>query len=237
MATEIKAKFPCRIEELTPIADMLKLNFERDINDFINLVPSYGGNYLINFGNKITTVEAIVNPISITGRLKVVTNRLYVTMESTRDYLNKLEIFIGKATGLTMDPKDFGISEVRNEITQKDAEGFTGKLNTLLQNVDANFAALQAAGYTQQARTETGNIYTSAKDDNTKQNEIMEEREAQVQANMNVLNELWDIMSDVMKTGKALYKESNSEKVGDYTMAVFMERVRQEGEHGDNTPA
>lgn len=237
MAEEIKKKFPCRIEELTVIANFLKGNYETDEPDFAGHSPDYNTTFLTNYENKILQVEGIVFPKTLIDQLKVVTDRVYSNMTATRELLNKLEDYVKKSTDpLTVNKEDFGIKEVRNEVSQSDAEGFDLKMGILLQNIDANISVLTPKGYTAQQRTDIGTLKTSVKADNILQNEKMEEKEDLVKANMNILNELWDIMNGILDTGKALYRLSNAEKLENYEMTKYIARVRQEGPNNPKPP-
>lgn len=237
MAEEITKKFKCRNEELSVIANFLKGNFVNDQSDFLNHSPDYDAVFLTGFETKITQVEGIVFPQNLIKALKVITDRVYNNMNSTRDYANKIEDYVNRATDpLTVNKEDFGIKEVRNEINQGDAEGYNTKMVILLQNVDANLAALTNRGYTATQRTEIGTLHADVKADNILQNAKMEEKEDLVKVNMNVLNDLWAIMSGIMDTGKILYRLSNAEKLENYEMTKYISRVRNEGPNNPPAP-
>lgn len=223
-------KFTCRIEELHPLAGFLRESYVRDETDFANHSPVYNAQFLISYDAKMTAVEVLIFPGGILGQLKVITRRLYATMETMRDHLNKVENYISlcRQEDLTIDKNSFGISELRIEISQGDAEGFDGKMRIFLDNVDANFAALQTKGLTQARVNEMETIKANVKADNTEQNTKLDAVEILAQANLGPLNELWDMMLQIMKTGKAVYKESDEARTEDYTMTKLIERIRQE---------
>lgn len=230
MVEEIKKKFPCRNEELSVIAGFLRDNFANDQPDFLNHSPDYDALFLAAYDAEIAQVEAIVFPRNLINQLKVITDRVYGNMDASREYLNKIEDYVNRATApLTVHKEDFGIKEVRNEIQQGDAEGYDAKMKILLENADANMAALTPRGYTAQQRTELGDLQTAVKNDNQLQNEKMEEKESLVKANMGVLNELWEMMNGIMETGKILYRLTDAEKLENYEMTKYIARVRQEG--------
>jgi len=226
-------RFTCRIEELHPLAGFLRVSYVRDGTDFRGHSPVYNGQFLIDYDAKMSAVDTLLNPGGILGALKTITIRLYSTMESMRDHLNKVENFISlcRQEDLTLDKNSFGISEVRNEITQGDAEGYDGKMRIFLDNVQANFTALEVKGLTQTRMDDMTTNKASVKEDNKKQNEKLDAVEILAQSNLVPLNDLWDSMVQIMKTGKALYKESDEVRTEDYTMTKLVERIRQEFRH------
>ena len=53
----------------------------------------------------------------------------------------------------------------------------------------------------------------------------MDEKEAVVQANMEFLNSIYKDVMKIAKDGKRIYKYTDKEKTGDYTMAVIRRRI------------
>lgn len=229
-----KKSFPIRIEEMPVLGKFLQDSFLRDFADFQGYSPDFNNAYKTNFAAKLTAVEGIVNPIKIMAELKKITERLYENIDSLRPLLNKLEGYVNRADdNLSILPGDFGIKPVRDKISNKDQEGLSENLKVLLQNVDDNFTALSAKGFTAAAQTVLINLRDSINTDNEAQNVKMDEREAKVQENYDVLIELWEIMSDVMDAGRVrLYKFTDKEKAGDYTLATLKNRIRQEKKKG-----
>src|SRR3989339_229140 len=73
---------------------------------------------------------------------------MYASTEGLRSQLQLLEGYIKRAENLTILPKDFGISALRNKIAKKDQEAVIENLKVLFQNIDDNLAAIQAKGFT-----------------------------------------------------------------------------------------
>lgn len=120
---------------------------------------------------------------------------------------------------------------------KKDVEGLLDKLTHTLQLVDADMAALEVVGFTAAAKTELEDLKISIRDANLEQNLKMDEKEAGVQNNAGLLNELWEIIAEIMNIGKRLYKYDNVEKTGDYTATTIKSRIRHEGGETPEEPA
>jgi hypothetical protein len=63
---------------------------------------------------------------------------------------------------------------------------------------------------------------------NMEQNELFSKRSQNCLNNMNMFNNLWDILSDIMLVGKAIYKSTNESKLKDYTMLQIKRRMNNE---------
>ena len=224
----VKLKIQCRIEEVPSIGGMLISSITKDLADFTALSPLYDAAFIISSKQKLAAVEALINPKKLTSELKVITLRMLNTMEALKEKINHLEIYIGKASGLTIGKKDFGIGKVRYENNQGDVEGLVAALGDLLDNVTDNMAQLTAVGYTPAQHPALQTIETDLAKDNTAQNDKMNERNNNVTANYNLINEFWLTLTDICKTGKAIYKTKKPNKVDDYTITSLKRRMRQE---------
>lgn len=224
----VKLKIRVRIEEVPAIGRFLIDSLTTDFADFTALSPLYNAGYLTNANGKLAVVEGLINPKQLTAELKVITLRMLSTMEGLRGKIDKLERYIDLASGLTIGKKDFGIGKVRSEINQRDVEGLIGALKDLLKNVNNNMAALVAVGYSAAQHTALQTAKSDLTADNTAQNAKVNERDNKVIANYGLLNEFWDIMTDIGKSGRAIYKTSFPNKVDDYTIAALKRRIRQE---------
>lgn len=226
--TALKKKFSCRIEELPVLGGFVGNSFETNMGDFIEYSPDFKEPYFTVYKAKLKAVEEIVFPKKVIKEMKVVTSRLYQSMENLRDSLNKLQGYVERADGLSVTAKDFGIKAVRDGIAKKDVEKFLGGLAFLIQNIDDNFDKLAAKGFRQNAKEVFVNTKNNVKDDNELQNTKTNEVAVLVQNNISKLVELWDLMTDILKIGKILYKNTDTAKTKEFTMAVLKDRIRQE---------
>jgi len=233
---ELKKKFNVSVEDLPVIAGFVATSFESNQADFISYSPDYQEPYLTNYKAKVASVEEIVFPKKVADEIKVVTERLNGTMEATRDALNRLEGYVGKAVNLSIKPADFGIKEVRKAITVGDAEKFLSSMKNLLSNIEANFTQLNEKGFTAEAKEILVNARINVKADNDLQNTKLNGKAALVESNVELLNGLWDNMSDILKTGKILYQTKDKSKTAEFTMTALKTRVKQERKKKETPP-
>jgi len=232
----IKKKFNVSIEDLPVIAGFLGTSFEFNQADFISYSPDYQQPYLSNYQAKVASVEEIVFPKTVASEIKVVTERLNATMEAMRDALNRLEGYIGRAGTLSVKPADFGIKEVRKAISLGDAEKFISSMANLLSNVEANFTKLNEKGFTAGAKEVLVNARKNVKADNDLQNIKLNGKAALVESNIELLNDLWDTMSDILKTGKILYQSKDKSKTAEFTLTALKARVKRERKKEETQP-
>lgn len=224
----IKLKIQCRIEEVPTIGRFLINSFTTDLADFAALSPTYHIAFIANVSNKLALLEGLINPSKFTAELKKITLRMLGTMDALKGKIDRLERYIDLALPLTIGKKDFGISKVRSANNKGDVEGLTRALADLLNKVSDNMAVLTAAGYSAAQHTALQTSMTSLTADNTAQNAKVNERNNKVISNYGLINEFWDIMTNISKSGKAIYKTSAPNKVDDYTIAELKRRIRQE---------
>lgn len=218
-----------RIEEVPTIAQFTVDSYTRDITDFQTYKPAkYTPGFLSNIQTQITAVNAIINPKQLTAELKLITGRIITNTFAIRPLINKLEGYLADATGLSIAPKDFGLSEVRKAISNDDQERLSSALAFVLQNITNNIGPLTAADYTAEQRTQLTALKTSLDNDNAAQNAKMSARAILVTQNYSIINALAQTVKDIWADGKRLYKISEKTKVKDYTNAKLIARIRQE---------
>ncbi|MEZ5198666.1 MAG: hypothetical protein R2764_20460 [Bacteroidales bacterium] len=150
-------------------------------------------------------------------------------MLTAHPLITRLEGYVNLAKdSLNVAPADFGIKEIRKKIRSKDVEGLLDKLAITLTHTSNNMAALTAQGFTPEALAQLQSLTASIRSSNLQQNLKMDEKEAGVQANLQIITELWMIIAEILDVGKRLYKYDNKEKAGDYTATVIKSRIRHE---------
>jgi len=232
----LKKKFNVPVEGLPVIAGFAAKSFESSLTTFTDYSPDFQQPYLSNYQAKIALVEDIVFPEKIIKEIKVVTERMNAAMEAIRDKLNRLEGYISRAANLTLKPEDFGIKGVRDAISRKDAEKFCLNMGKLITNVDANFDSISAKGFTAAAKEFLVNTKKSVKADNDLQNSKANEKSDLVEDNLEILNDLWDNMTDILKNGKILFKNSDKSKTEEFTLTALKTRVKQERKKKETPP-
>lgn len=224
----VKLKIRCRIEELPTIGGFLIDSLTTDLADFSAFSPDFDADYIANATTQMNAINELINPKQFTEELKVITERMYANRDALRGMIDFLEGYIDRATGLTINPSGFGISAVRTANNRGDVEGLTGALNYLMANVSNNMDALVAKGYTKAQNNAILAVQSELNTDNTAQNAKENARNANVVANYDVINDFWATLTDISKTGARIYKTTETNKVGDYTMASLIRRIRQE---------
>lgn len=233
---DVRKNFSCRIEELPVLGGFLKQSFVNYRQDFEDYSPDFNQSYLDKFTEKLDRVTGIVYPEKLTEELKVTTKRLYATLASLRDPLNKIEGYVERAENLTTGVNGFQIKNCRAALSRKDVEKLIKYLGILNAAVKDNFDRLTEKGLKPELRDFFVDVLNSIASDNQQQNDKMNEKAELVENNIDVLNELWDLMQDVMKTGKRIYKHVNESRTKEFTMTVLMERVRSERKAKEEEP-
>lgn len=240
----VEKQFECKIEELPFLAHTTVDNFTADQADFIGFSTDYDEDHLNKAVTQIEKVDALVAPQKLMGEKKKITQNIMDDYKHTRNLLNKLERIIDRAAdaglNLSMLPKDFGIKRVRDDINIKNDEGAVLNLKALKGNLEANKVVLETKGYNQDVQEELSDLIIKLGNDSLAQTRKQKEWEDQIKKNMGEFNALWDIVSDILKTGKAIYKEKDPAKVKYYTYAdliktVRIQRKKAEEENGDET--
>jgi len=213
------------------VAWMVHDSLVNDQTDFRAKYPEYTADKITAFANEITNVENRTRLPELLARIKVKTGAIVGLQEGLRPQMTSLERYVMKAKELLgILPGDFGIKRVREEISQGDTEGLIDALEVVKHNVTNEFENLQTKGYTEGERTQLFSSLEGIKTANREQNELMDEKEGIIQANVGIIDALLVTTREVMKDGKSLYKYSNPEKAGNYTEQVLLRRIRHEYE-------
>lgn len=221
-------KFRCRTEELPVIASFLLGSFERDQADFENYSADFATTFIESYRDLIEEVETIINPSNLRAEQKRITGRLYENLENLRALVLKIEGYIRRAETLTVDHDNFGISELRRDISAKNIEGVLFFSRKVLQLLDDNNTSLSARGLTTDTISSFITLVETIKTDDLLQQQKMSRHTELVNTNIGICNQLWEKMNDLMDTGKRLYKYDNSFKLSDYTMDTLMKRVNRQ---------
>jgi hypothetical protein len=224
---KIYKDYRCNNEELPVIGGFVLFNLKRDRVDFTTFSPKFNDDYVTNFDAKIKACTELITSKEETTKLKVITNRMYSTMDSLNVAANSLTIYIKMAKAdIPISMADFCIPALRKAIRRRDAEA-------VLQNIHImnNCIAQYKEPLTKQGLSETLiNLFTSSgvsiHDDNQKQYEIVTNRKELVQNNMGLFNGLYAQIIELCEIGKTIYKGKDVKKVKDYTFSELMKQVR-----------
>jgi len=217
--------YSCKDEELPVISKFALTSFKRDAADFMDYSPRFNQEYISGFESKITSAINVIEPQSETMERKLITGRLYATMDGLIDPINRLSGYITLAPDLKMSPADFGLAQLRKGANSRDAENVISSLHLVNTNINKYKENLVAEGMNEALVNQFVDAYNSIDSDKQKQNEILSNRRSIVQNNITLLNDLWDTLSEVFSIGKILYKASDAAKLQDYTFNTLKKQV------------
>lgn len=224
----VAAVFPCPIEDLTPIARLLRVSYVRDQKDFAALLPDdYTAAFLKAYDQELADADKLVSSLVQRAKGMLYTDAIHALYEALPQQLNFLQARVRRAEDLSVPANRFGIEAARKARNSDDHSGLEAALNTLLQNLAANAPALAKKG---QKPADTQNlkaIYDALVEDTTNHGASLSTQKNLTQDNMLVLNGLFAEMQHLLGDGKSLYAASNRAKAQDYTMTQLMKRVSQ----------
>lgn len=222
-------EFHCRIDELVPLARLLRASYVRDQADFQELLPEdYTAAFLSGYDAHVAAADALEATSVQIARRMVFTERIEAVYKGLPRTLDFLEARVRRATPLTVPAARFGLEQARRARNNDDHSGLEAALKTLLQNIEANKAALTAKGQKPADTQQLQDLYEALVKDTTSQGSQMSTQKGNTEENMTVLNALYAEMMHLFNDGKALYARSDKAKAEDYTFKQLLKRVRRE---------
>jgi hypothetical protein len=219
--------FKCNYEELPAIGGFVSFNLKRDLSDFTAFSSKFDEKYVTDFDTDIKKCSDLVIPKEETAKLKVITSRMYSTMDSLIGQVNSLEIYIKMAeTDIPISVSDFGIPALRKSVHRRDAEAVIQNLHILRNSVQQYKTELSNQGLSDNAINLFTTSAVSIQADNQKQYEIVTNRKELVQTNIELFNGLYAKIMRICNIGKAIYKDKDEKKVKDYTFSALLKQVR-----------
>lgn len=230
--------FNCKDEELSVICGFSAISLGRDLADFGAYSPVFTNAYLDGYKAKINAVDDLVQPKSETLELKMLTERIYDTLDALIDPINHVDGYLDLAgKTVPVSPVDFGLTPLRKSVRSRDVENVLKLLRTVETNLVRYKNELAAKGLTDALIARfTEAAATLAADKNQKYS-IVSARMALVQNNLGLLNELYDQLVEICKIGKILYKQTDKAKLNDYTFTYLLKQVRRVEKPGEPKPA
>jgi len=212
----------------------------RDYAAFMAAAPNhFTEEYKTAYRTKLTEVENQVGIRNYWAQMKNITEDLGLKMTEIRPVLRKFEVNLNLAKkNLTISVKDFGLKELRKEVSKGNVEGAITAWGTILKNISDNKDLLKDKGFKDAQLTEMTGLRDSIRTLNQNQNLKTDEKEEAIRKNWQGIEELWDITKEVMDTGKNLYYFDNPQKAKDYMVTSLKRRVNKEREAagGDEEP-
>ena len=199
MGTNTNKTFSLKREEVPIVCNFAISSFTRDLNDFSAFSPRFTVNYLSEFTGFITTAQNVLQPKSEMIEQKRITCHLFATLDSLIDPLNRLSIYLqlpGEKPSISLT--DFGVKGLRKSITAKDIEGAMTNLNLININLAKYKEQLVPQGLTNDLIALFADAALSLAADKQKQYELIVHRKAIVQNNVELFNNLYSRLTEVL---------------------------------------
>jgi len=222
--------YSCKDEELPVVCGFAAISLNRDLNDFTAFSPKFNAAYVSDYKSKIERIQDLVQPKSETVELKLITERMYATLDSLIAPLNYVDGYL-KLAGKTVpiSAADFGLTQLRKSIRSRDVENVLQLIHTVETNLAKYNAQLSVVGLTDTTSNKFPEAGSLLSIDKNKKYELVSNRMALVQNNLGALNELNDQLTEICNIGKILYKQTDKAKLKDYTFTQLMKQVRRNG--------
>ena len=228
MATQTNRNFNCKNEELPVICRFNLFSLKRDQTYFVDYSPIFGEEFIAGYENQINEVNELIQPKNEMTAQKVITERLFNSIDSLIVPVNHLTGYINMSNGeLKITPEGYGLSALRKCIRAKDPEGVMQNLNLIIANNNKYNDVLAEKGFKPELAARFTDAATSIAADKQAQYEMMSNRKLIVQNNMGLLNALNDTLSQVLSIGKILFADTDPAKAKEYTFAQLLKQVHR----------
>jgi len=220
--------YNCKDEELAVICRFSAISLRRDLADFTTYSPKLGEPYLAAYESGIDKVEELLSPTTETAEMKKITDRIYSGMNDLLDHVKHLGGYLKMAgSSINLSATDFGLTELRKGINNGDPEKVLDRLKEVNKNIATYKAALAEQGFSDLLEAKLLNDYAALNTDRRLQYQILTNRKALVQSNVEALNGLNSQLMEILRIGKILYHGKDAVKQQEYTLAELKKRVRR----------
>jgi hypothetical protein len=218
--------FRYKIENLPTIGEFLLKNLDKDIDDFNNFSSVFTPEYLAAIKNKIYICKDIISSSVVTKELKALTQHLYNESKALRIKINAVEGYLKLAAKeLDIAVVDFGLKNIRNDISRNNIEGLVMNVQKTLIAIKRNQAVLESKGLKPELITDIETQTREINNLNVNQNELISGRNRLTKTNIDLFNDLWDSLQPILKTAKAIYRGVDDVKLKDYTIRQLVKRI------------
>ena len=237
-----KRRYPCRIDEVGPLAQMIRSSFATDQADFAAASPDFTGPaFLTEYDKRYDALEVQVPSANRRATDAEVTKAMNKVAKDLRDPLNLLNLRLNRAEkktpALTVAPAAFGLGKVRKAIAVRDMEKLDGALKSLLGLLTDNTAQLATQGHTATNTAAFAAARQTISGFNVTQNDNENTRLVLTEENMTAANAMWELVNELLEAGRLMYKETQPRKAVAYTLARLKKRMRAENNGGGDAPA
>ncbi len=181
---------------------------------FEDIAPDdYHAKFLTDFAAAREKLKDAPGAGGRTGTGKVVTARLYESMDAVRKLLNRLQIRLdlsGAPNLLTVKPADFKVMALDERLRTRDAEGSLTKMAALAGLLTANLDALKTKGYKAQELDELNTLRAKIDADNLLQSQHSNTGVQSTKLENSDFEAVDAFIRKVRKTATRLFKEDKS---------------------------
>src|SRR5665647_1319751 len=210
--------YNCKDSELTMICSFVAGSLESNMTEFSAYSPKFNDAYLSRFVADITKAMEVIPPQTEIQLRKVCTARLYGTLDSLKDPINRLKGYLKLAfTELGMSAADFGLPHLRKSVSSRDTEGTTQNLHLVIENIENFKDSLIPQGLTEALISLFISAHASLIEDKRKQSEMLSNRKILTQSNLLLFNALYRQLTEILSVGKILYKATDPATLSQYT--------------------
>ena len=150
------------------------------------------------------------------------------TLDDLISPVNYLEGYLKLAGNqVPVSSADFGLAQLRKSARSRDVESVLRLLHTVEGNIEKYKKELMAKGLTDALIAKFTDAGKLLADDKGKKYTLVSNRNAIVQNNVSLLNDLNDQLTEICRIGKILYKQTDKAKLEDYTFTQMMNQVRR----------
>lgn len=155
-----------------------------------------------------------------------VTVRLYANLDQLKPLLDRLDVRLGllPAAALTVAPKKFGLSTLRNRLNARDAEAVSRALVVLVALIGENRPALDGKGYKTQELTDLVALQGLIDADNRLQNSGANTSHEDTKVEDADYTTMDHLLSQVLRAGRLLFKADKAKRT-QYTATALHARV------------
>lgn len=232
MAKDLIRYYNCKDSELTMICSFVAGSLEINRAEFSAYSPKFNDAYFFRFIDDTAKAMEVIPPQSEIQLRKVCTVRLYGTLDSLKDPINRLKGYLKLAySELGISAADFGLPHLRKCVSSRETEGAIQDLHLVIENIENFKAPLILVGLTEALIALFISAHKSLIEDKRKQSEMLSDCRILTQSNLLLHNTLYRQLTEILLVGKILYKATDPATTSQYTFTDLKKHVHRRSKH------
>ncbi len=218
--------FKSKFEELPALGEFVEASFLHDKDLFAAFSPVYANGFAENYHTKLQAVKVATSSQFITGKRKRVTESLHAAQDSLLEMTENIKRYCqmaGEKLGFSID--ELQLADLRKNLRSRNSEATVRGAHLMQQVLKSDTPSLEEQGFTTERQDELNKLIESIETLNLEQNNVLNERRRLVEENINLLNEFWGMVQDILKTGQIIHRNNEARKT-EYSEKNLMSRVR-----------